>query len=157
MSRPRASSTWSGNRRLDSLPASSGLSAASTVMTHLFKGITDLARIIRAAGYSFGGLKAAIKREAAFRQELVLFMVLAPLALWVGRTSVERVLLLASLVLVLIVELLNSAIETLVNRIGTEHHELSGIAKDIGSAAVFIALVQVPVVWALILIPAYFG
>jgi diacylglycerol kinase (ATP) len=126
-------------------------------MTRFFKGITDLARVIRAAGYSFGGLKAAVKREAAFRQELVLFMVLAPLALWLGRNGVERVLLLASLTLVLIVELLNSAIEALVNRIGTEHHELSGMAKDIGSAAVFIALIQVPVVWALILIPAYFG
>lgn len=126
-------------------------------MTHLFKGITNLARIVRAAGYSFGGLKAAITREAAFRQELVLFMFLAPLALWLGRNGVERVLLLASLVLVLIVELLNSAIEALVNRIGREHHELSGVAKDIGSAAVFIALVQVPVVWALILVPSYFG
>lgn len=126
-------------------------------MTHPFKGITDLARIVRAAGYSLSGLKAAIMREAAFRQELVLFVVLAPLALWLGHDGVERALLLASLVLVLIVELLNSAVETVVNRIGTEHHELSGIAKDIGSAAVFIALVQVPVVWALILIPGYFG
>lgn len=126
-------------------------------MSHPFKGITDLARIVRAAGYSLGGLKAAMMREAAFRQELALFVVLAPLALWLGHDGVERALLLASLMLVLIVELLNSAVETVVNRIGTEHHELSGIAKDIGSAAVFIALVQVPVVWALILIPGYFG
>ncbi len=126
-------------------------------MTHLFKGITDLTRVVRAAGYSLAGLKAAVTREAAFRQELVLFLFLAPLALWLGHNGVERALLLASLVLVLIVELLNSAIEALVNRIGTERHELSAIAKDIGSAAVFIALVQVPVVWALILIPGYFG
>lgn len=124
-------------------------------MAHSFKGITDIARVIRAAGYSLVGLKAAVRREAAFRQELALFVVLVPLALWLGNNGVQRAVLLASLVLVLIVELLNSAIEALVNRIGTEHHELSGIAKDIGSAAVFIALVQVPVIWALILIPNY--
>ncbi len=121
------------------------------------RGILDLARVVRATRYSLAGLRAAITNEAAFRQELALFVVLAPLGLWLGRTGVERALLLGSLLLVLIVELLNSAIETLVNRIGSERHELSGIAKDIASAAVFVALIQVPVVWALILIPGYFA
>jgi diacylglycerol kinase (ATP) len=121
------------------------------------RGIFDLARVVRATRYSLAGLRAAIANEAAFRQELALFLVLAPLALWLGRNGIERALLLGSLMLVLIVELLNSAIETLVNRIGSERHELSGIAKDIASAAVFVALMQVPVVWALILIPSYFA
>jgi diacylglycerol kinase (ATP) len=119
------------------------------------RDILDLARIVRATRYSLAGLRAAIANEAAFRQELALFVVLAPLGLWLGRDGVERTLLLASLMLVLIVELLNSAIETLVNRIGSEHHELSGICKDIASAAVFVALIQVPIVWALILAPVY--
>jgi diacylglycerol kinase (ATP) len=123
----------------------------------LLRGIFDLARIVRAARYSLAGLRAAIANEAAFRQELALFIVLAPLGLWLGRNGVERTLLLGSLLLVLIVELLNSAIETLVNRIGSEHHELSGVAKDVASAAVFVALIQVPIVWALILVPGYLG
>lgn len=121
------------------------------------RGIFDLARIVRATRYSLAGLRAAIVNEAAFRQELALFVVLAPLALWLGRSGVERALLLGSLMLVLVVELLNSAIETLVNRIGSERHELSGVAKDIASAAVFVALIQVPLVWVLILIPSYLG
>lgn len=123
----------------------------------LLRGIFDLARIVRAARYSLAGLRATIANEAAFRQELALFIVLAPLGLWLGRNGVERALLLGSLLLVLIVELLNSAIETLVNRIGSEHHELSGVAKDVASAAVFVALIQVPIVWALILVPGYLG
>ena len=121
------------------------------------RGILDLARVVRATRYSLAGLRAAIANEAAVRQELVLFVVLAPLGLWLGRTGVERALLLGSLLLVLVVELLNSAIETLVNRIGSEHHELSGVAKDVASAAVFVALIQVPIVWALILVPGYLG
>lgn len=121
------------------------------------RSLLDLARIVRATRYSLAGLRAAITNEAAFRQELALFVVLAPLALWLGRSGVERALLLGSLILVLIVELLNSAIETLINRIGSERHELSGICKDIASAAVFVALIQVPIVWALILVPGYFS
>ncbi len=117
------------------------------------KGIGDIARVIRAAGYSFAGLKAALSRETAFRQELALFVILAPLGVWLGRTGVERALLVGSLIVVLITELLNSAVETLVNRIGTERHELSGVAKDMGSAAVFVAMVLVVVVWLLILGP----
>lgn len=121
------------------------------------RNILDLTRIVRATRYSLAGLRAALANEAAFRQELALFVLLAPLALWLGRSGIERALLVGSLLLVLIVELLNSAIETLVNRIGSERHELSGIAKDMASAAVFVALVQVPLVWLLILIPSYFG
>jgi diacylglycerol kinase (ATP) len=121
------------------------------------RGIVDLGRIVRATRYSFSGFKAAIAREAAFRQELALFVVLAPIGLWCGRTAVERVLLVGSLLVVLIVELLNSAIEALVNRIGTAPHELSAIAKDMGSAAVFVALALVVIVWALILVPRVFA
>lgn len=84
-----------------------------------------------------------------------MFVVLAPLGIWLGQSGVERALLVGSLMLVLIVELLNSAVETLVDRIGSERHELSGIAKDLGSAAVFVALVLVVVVWSLLLIPRF--
>jgi len=114
-------------------------------------GLFDLRRVWRAAGYSVSGLKAAFANEAAFRQEVALFVLLAPLGLWLGRNGVERSLLIGSLVLVLIVELLNSAIETAVNRIGNEPHELSGRAKDIASAAVFLSLLLVALVWVLVL------
>lgn len=115
-------------------------------------GNTGLRRVIRATGYSWAGLRAAAKHEAAFRQELALCVVLIPLALWLGGDGVERALLVGSLLLVLIVELLNSAIEAVVDRIGAEQHELSGRAKDIGSAAVFVALANVVVIWVLVLI-----
>jgi len=125
-------------------------------MTNPLKGITDIKRIIRATAYSFAGFKAAIVGEAAFRQELALFVILAPLGAWLGQTGIERALLIGSLMVVLIVELLNSAVEAVVNRISTERHELSGIAKDLGSAAVFVALALVVVVWALLLVPRLF-
>ena len=112
------------------------------------KGIT---RVIDAAGYSWAGLKAAFKNEAAFRQELALFIILAPLALWLGDNGVERALLIGSLFLVLIVELFNSEIEAVVDRFGGELHELSGRAKDIGSAAVLVAIINVFVVWLLVI------
>jgi diacylglycerol kinase (ATP) len=117
----------------------------------LLKGLFDLQRVWRAAGYSAAGFRAALKNEAAFRQELALFVVLAPLGFWLGRDGVERSLLVGSLLLVLLVELLNSAIESVVNRVGQDHHELSGQAKDIASAAVFISLLIVVVVWVLVL------
>jgi diacylglycerol kinase (ATP) len=126
------------------------------VIVNPIRGITDIKRIIRATAYSFAGLKAAIVGEAAFRQELALFVIFAPLGAWLGQTGVERALLIGSLMVVLIVELLNSALEAVVNRIGTERHELSGIAKDLGSAAVFVALALVVVVWALLLVPRFF-
>jgi diacylglycerol kinase (ATP) len=105
----------------------------------------------RAAGYSAAGIKAAIKFEAAFRQELALFVIFAPLGFWLGRDGIERALLIGSLIVVLIVELLNSAVEVAINRIGVERHELSGRAKDIASAAVLFALLLALVVWGLVL------
>lgn len=112
----------------------------------------DFLRIWRATRFSWQGLRAALRHEAAFRQELALTLVLAPLGLWLGSNGVERALLLGALLLVLITELVNSAIEAAVDRHGPDPHDLSGRAKDIGSAAVFVALVNVPVIWGLVLI-----
>lgn len=109
-------------------------------------------RIINAARYSLLGLRAAFVHEAAFRQELALCVILVPLGYWLGHSGVERALLIGSVLLVLIVELLNSAVEAVVDRIGAERHDLSGRAKDIGSAAVFVALLNVAVVWGLVLL-----
>lgn len=117
-----------------------------------WKGLLDVARVIRAGGYSMAGLRAALAHEAAFRQELVLFVVLAPLGMWLGETGIERALLVGSLLLVLIIELLNSALEAMIDRLGKEHHELSGRAKDIGSAAVLLAIINVFVVWGVVLL-----
>jgi len=101
---------------------------------------TGIRRILKAAGFSVQGLMAAFKNEAAFRQELLLSVICIPLALFVADGPVERTVLIGVTVLVLVVELLNSAIEALVDRVGLEHHELSGRAKDMGSAAVFLSL-----------------
>ena len=114
-------------------------------------GKQGITRVIDATGYSWAGLKAAFKNEAAFRQELALFIILTPLALWLGDSGVERALLIGSLFLVLIVELFNSEIEAVVDRFGGELHELSGRAKDIGSAAVLVAIINVFVVWLLVI------
>ncbi|WP_108652426.1 diacylglycerol kinase [Dongshaea marina] len=116
-------------------------------------GNTGLIRIIKATGYSLKGFAAAFRHEAAFRQELLMAVILIPLALWLGDSGVERAVLIASVVLVMLVELVNSAIEAVVDRIGSERHELSGRAKDIGSAAVMLALLLMVVCWALILWP----
>jgi diacylglycerol kinase (ATP) len=110
-------------------------------------------RIIRAFGYSIQGLRACYRHEAAFRQETLAATVLVPLGLWLGGNGVERSLLVGSWLLVMIVELLNSAIEATVDRFGPEHHELSGRAKDIGSASVFLAISLATAVWGLILVP----
>ena len=112
-------------------------------------------RLINAWRFSQLGFKAAYQHEEAFRQEVWALLVLLPLSLWLGETPVERALLLGSLLLVPIVELLNSAIETNVDRVGLEHHELSGRAKDIASAAVFLVIVFATSIWALILIPRW--
>lgn len=117
-----------------------------------FKGKTGLARVINAAGYSWAGLKAAFRHEDAFRQEVFLLVVLVPLALYLGDSGIERALLIGALLLVLIVELLNSAVEAAVDRISLDHHELIKRAKDMGSAAVMIALVNVVIVWGLVLL-----
>ena len=111
-------------------------------------GYTGFRHVIAAAGYSVRGLQAAWQHESAFRQELTLALVMTPFALWLGRTAYERLMLIACLLLVLIVELLNSAVEAAIDRFGDEHHELSGRAKDLGSAAVFVSLVMVLAVWA---------
>ncbi|MGK2941863.1 MAG: diacylglycerol kinase [Immundisolibacter sp.] len=116
-----------------------------------------LRRIWRAARYSAQGLRAAFRGEAAFRQELLIALVAAPLGLWLGRSAAERALLLGSLLLTLIVELLNSALEAAIDRIGLERHELSGRAKDMGSAAVFVALILTATVWLLIAAGRLFG
>ncbi|MGB5165834.1 MAG: diacylglycerol kinase [Woeseiaceae bacterium] len=109
---------------------------------------TGIRRIIRATRFSAQGLASAWQHEAAFRQELTLALIMTPLAVWLGRSVVEVALLLATLLLVLIVELLNSAIEAAIDRHGDEHHTLSGRAKDMGSAAVFVSLFLVVVVWS---------
>jgi diacylglycerol kinase (ATP) len=110
-----------------------------------------LARLFKAFGNSYTGLAGAFREETAFRQELALAVVVVPLGLWLGRSGVERALLVAPMLLILIVELLNSAIEAAIDRIGFEHHQLSGLAKDIGSAAVFLSILLLIVVWVLVL------
>jgi len=102
-------------------------------------------------GASWKGFAGAFREEAAFRQELALAVVVIPLGLWLGKNGIERVLLIAPMFIVLIVELINSAIEATVDRIGLERHALSGLAKDIGSAAVFSSLTLLVVVWTLVL------
>jgi diacylglycerol kinase (ATP) len=116
-------------------------------MTNPHKGRTGLDRIIHAAGYSWAGLKAAYTGESAFRQETWLCIVAAPLAFWLANTWEQAALLLGSLLLLLIVELLNSAIEAVVDRVSFERHELSKRAKDIASAAVLMALVLAAGIW----------
>ena len=115
-------------------------------------GNTGVRRLIRATGYSWQGLLATFRNEPAFRQEVALSILLLPLALWLGQTGLERAMLIAAWVLVLLFELLNSALEAVVDRIGSERHELSGRAKDIGSAAVLVALLNAGVVWLLVLL-----
>ncbi len=112
---------------------------------------TGLTRLVKAFGNSYKGFAGAFREEAAFRQELALAALVIPLGLWLGRNGVERALLTAPVLLVLIVELLNSAIEATVDRIGLERHQLSGLAKDIGSAAVFLSLFLLVAVWLLVL------
>ncbi len=114
-------------------------------------GNKGLKRILMAALYSWQGIKASFKNEEAFRQELLLAIVLMPLAFWLGDSRVEIALMVSSVLLVLIVEILNSAIEAIVDRVGSEFHELSGRAKDMGSAAVLFALLNVVFVWAIVL------
>lgn len=126
-------------------------------MKKLLQSLADGGRVIRALGYSLRGLRAAYKKESAFRQELVLAVVLVPAGLWLGKNGVERALLIGSVLLVLIVELLNSSVEATVDRIGAEQHKLSGRAKDMGSAAVLIALLQLAAIWGLILYDRFCG
>ena len=115
------------------------------------KGKTGLRRIWNALFYSFEGLKAAYRHEDAFRQEVWLALILIPLALFLPASGTGRALMIASVLVVLIVELLNSAVEATVDRVSLEHHRLAKRAKDIGSAAVLFSLINVAVVWLLVL------
>jgi diacylglycerol kinase (ATP) len=132
------------------MPASQHAQAAAQESPH--KGKTGLRRLLNATRYSLEGFAAAARHEDAFRQELLLVVALAPLALWLGDNGLERAALVAVLLLVLIVELLNSAIEAAVDRISFENHRLAKRAKDIGSAAVMLSLVNAGVVWLLIIL-----
>jgi diacylglycerol kinase (ATP) len=110
-------------------------------------------RILKATLWSLQGLRSAWLHESSFRLEVYLFVVLGPLGLWLGQTGVERVLLVSSCLLVIGVELLNSSIEAVIERYGPEFHELAGRAKDMGSAAVFVLMMNVVLVWGLIVGP----
>lgn len=113
-------------------------------------GHTGWRHLVHSTRYSLKGLSSAWRHESAFRQELSLWLLLLPLAWWIGQGPVDWILLVGSGLIVLIVELLNSAIESVVDRIGTEHHELSGRAKDLGSAAVMLALMLAGLIWGLL-------
>jgi diacylglycerol kinase (ATP) len=115
-----------------------------------YKGKTGLIRLWNAFGYSLAGFRAAYKHEDAFRQEALLAALLIPLALWLPVSYLAKALMIASVLLVIIVELLNSAIEATVDRISLENHDLAKRAKDIGSSAVLVSLINVVVVWALV-------
>ena len=117
-----------------------------------YKGKTGLNRLINALKYSIAGTLAACKHEDAFRQEVFLFLILAPIALFLSNIPSERALMIGSLILIIIIELLNSAVEATVDRISIKHHKLAKRAKDIGSAAVFFSLINAVIIWVIILI-----
>ena len=117
-----------------------------------FKGKTGIKRLANAFSYSVAGTLAAFKHEDAFRQEVILSTILIPLAIYLGQTAIEQALMITSILLIIIVELLNSSVEATVDRISVKRHKLSKRAKDIGSAAVFFSLVNAAVVWFLILV-----
>ena len=117
-----------------------------------FKGKTGIKRLANAFTYSIAGTLAAFKHEDAFRQEVILSIILIPLAIYLGQTAIEQALMISSILLIIIVELLNSSIEATVDRISVKRHKLSKRAKDIGSAAVFFSLVNAAVIWFLILV-----
>ena len=112
---------------------------------------TGITRVIRAFGYSFQGFRHAWREEAAFRQETLLAAVLIPTGVYLGRSGVERALLVCPVLLILVVEILNSAVEAVVDRAGTERHPLAGMAKDMGSAAVMLSFILLGTVWLLVL------
>ena len=116
-----------------------------------------ISHIINAFRYTFAGLKSAWKNELAFRGEVVVVTIMLPLGIWLGRSAVERALLIASILLILLTELLNSALEAVVDRIGPERHELSKRAKDMGSAAAFISMVTAALVWMIIAVDCLTG
>ena len=117
-----------------------------------YKGKTGIKRLANAFKYSVAGTLAAFKHEDAFRQEVILSIVLIPLAIYLGETTTEQALMIASVLLIIIVELLNSSVEATVDRISVKRHKLAKRAKDIGSAAVFFSIVNASVIWFLILV-----
>ena len=119
-----------------------------------FKGKQGLTRLINALGYSRDGIAAAWKNEAAFREEVLLAAVAIPLAFYLGKTGVERALLVGSILFVLIVEILNSAVEAVVDKASPEKHDLAKRAKDMGSAAVLFSLINAAVIWVCVLWPS---
>lgn len=116
-----------------------------------FKGKKGLTRLINALGYSRDGLKAAWQNEAAFREEILLAAIAIPLALFLARSGVERALLIGSILLILLVEILNSALEAVVDKASPERHELAKRAKDMGSAAVLLSLLNAATIWLCVL------
>ena len=116
-----------------------------------YSGNKGVSRIIKATGYSWQGLRAAYRYEEAFRQEVWLCLVMIPLGLYLGDGGVEKALLVGSVLLLPLIEILNSALEAVVDRFGEEQHELAGRAKDMGSAAVAIAIALAAAVWLLVL------
>ena len=117
-----------------------------------YKGKTGIRRLVNAFGYSIAGTLAAFKHEDAFRQEVILSAILTPVAIYYGEAAIDQALMISSLLLIIIVELLNSSIEATVDRISVKHHKLAKRAKDIGSAAVFFSLINAVVIWFLILV-----
>jgi diacylglycerol kinase (ATP) len=117
-----------------------------------YKGKTGIKRLLNAFKYSVAGTLAAFKHEDAFRQEVILSIILIPLAIYLGQTPIEQALMITSILLIIIVELLNSSVEATVDRISIKRHKLAKRAKDIGSAAVFFSLVNASVIWFLILV-----
>lgn len=113
-----------------------------------------IARLIAATHYSAAGMRAAFQSEEAVRMEVAAFVVMAPLGFWLGSTDVEKVLLVGSLVLVILMELMNTAIEKAIDRVGKDYHELSRVAKDIGSATVLISIALVLFTWTVLLYPS---
>lgn len=118
-----------------------------------FKGKQGLTRLINALGYSRDGIAAAWKNEAAFREEVLLAAIAIPLAFYLGKTGVERALLVGSIIFILIVEILNSAVEAVVDKASPEKHDLAKRAKDMGSAAVLFSLINAALIWACVLWP----
>lgn len=116
------------------------------------KGTRGFRRLVDAMGYSLAGFRSCFENEEAFRQEIFGLVLFIPLGLWLGQNGLERALLVGVLLMIPLAELFNSAIETVVDRFGGEHHELSGRAKDIGSAAVFLAIAMAALVWLLVLL-----
>ncbi len=123
-------------------------------MSAEFKGKTGLVRLWNALGYSRDGITAAWKNEAAFREEVLLAAIAIPLALFLAKTGVDRALLVGSIILILIVEILNSAVEAVVDKASPEKHELAKRAKDMGSAAVLLSLFNAAAIWACVLWPS---